>query len=78
MRGMSTKASLSAPRKRLIEDMQRVNFGRIEVRIHGGEPVLQPAPRVIRLVEMTGSMMESTTSRASVRIVVTRGRIISS
>ncbi len=36
---MQTKASLSTPQKRLLETMQRMNFGRIEdLAISGGEP----------------------------------------
>ncbi len=46
------KSSLSPPRARLIEWMQRLDFGTIEflvVRDH--EPVLDPPPRVIRDVK---------------------------
>lgn len=43
------KSSLSIPRQRLVHLMQTIGFGRIEaLRISDGEPVLDPAPRVIR------------------------------
>lgn len=55
MKGMLTKSSLSAPRKRLLESMQRLNFGRIEgLEIRNGEPVFQPAPRVIQDIKIGG------------------------
>jgi hypothetical protein len=44
-----SKASLSQARRRLLELMQRMNFGRIEgLVVRGGEPVLAPLPRVVR------------------------------
>jgi hypothetical protein len=44
-----TKRSLSPARQRLVELMQEVNFGRIEgLRVVDGDPVLEPAPRVLR------------------------------
>jgi hypothetical protein len=44
-----TKQSLSPARRRLVELMQELNFGRIErLRVHDGEPVLDPAPAVLR------------------------------
>ena len=46
---MYYKASLSPPRKKLIELMQELNFGRINhLVIREGEPIFQPAPTVIR------------------------------
>src|SRR5438876_6036540 len=55
MRGISTKASLSAPRRRLLEAMQRLNFGRIEgLAIRSGEPVFQPVPRIIQDIKIGG------------------------
>lgn len=55
MRGTSTKASLSASRRRLLEAMQRLNFGRIEgLAIRNGEPVFQPAPRMIQDIKIGG------------------------
>jgi len=50
-----TKASLSGPRRRLLETMQRLNFGRIEdLEIRGGEPVYSPAPRIIQDIKLGG------------------------
>ena len=44
-----TKRSLSPARQRLVELMQEINFGRIEaLDVRGGEPVFEPAPRVLR------------------------------
>ena len=55
MRGISTKSSLSAPRRRLLEAMQRLNFGRIEgLEIRNGEPVFQPAPRIVQDIKIGG------------------------
>ncbi len=55
MRGISTKAALSASRKRLLETMQRLNFGRIEgLEIRKGEPVFEPAPRIIQDIKIGG------------------------
>ncbi len=49
---MATKASLSAARQHLLELMQRLNFGRIEgLVVRSGEPVLDPAPRVVREIK---------------------------
>ena len=50
---MFTKGSLSAPRKRLLEIMQKTNFGRIEsLQVIGGEPVFNPPPRVVKDVKL--------------------------
>ena len=50
-----TKASLSAPRRRLLETMQRLNFGRIEdLEIRGGDPVFTPAPRLVQDIKLGG------------------------
>lgn len=47
--GSPTKASLSLARSRLVEWMQRINFGRIEqLVIRDGEPVFDPPPQVLR------------------------------
>ena len=55
MKSISTKSSLSAPRRRLLEAMQRLNFGRIEgLEIRNGEPVFQPAPRIIQDIKIGG------------------------
>ena len=52
--GSTTKAGLSATRRKLLERMQRTNFGRLELRIQGGEPVFEPPPRVIQDVKLGG------------------------
>jgi len=47
-----TKQSLSGPRRGLLTLMQGLNFGRIEgLVVRSGEPVLDPAPRVVREVK---------------------------
>ena len=44
-----TKAALSPARKRLVELMQEVNYGRIErLQIRDGDPVFNPPPTVLR------------------------------
>lgn len=44
-----TKSSLSPARRRLVELMQNLNFGRVEhLEVRGGEPVLDPLPNVVR------------------------------
>jgi hypothetical protein len=49
------KADLSPARRRLLERMQRLNFGRIErLRVRGGQPVFDPAPAVVREVKFGG------------------------
>src|SRR5262245_59935470 len=48
-------AALSRPRRRLVELMQNLNFGRIEVLvIRNGNPILDPLPRVVREVKFGG------------------------
>src|SRR4051812_34989572 len=50
------KGSLSSGRRRLVEVMQLLNFGRIEgLAIKGGEPMFDPAPRIIRDVKLGGA-----------------------
>ncbi|VTU02479.1 Uncharacterized protein OS=Isosphaera pallida (strain ATCC 43644 / DSM 9630 / IS1B) GN=Isop_2437 PE=4 SV=1 [Gemmataceae bacterium] len=45
----STKSQLSPARRALVELLHRVNFGRLEhLEVRGGEPVLDPRPRVVR------------------------------
>ena len=45
----STSSGLSASRRLLLREMQRVNFGRFEcVVISGGEPVVDPRPTIVR------------------------------
>lgn len=48
------KQNLSPSRQRLIELMQETHFGRIEnLVVRNGEPVFEPAPRVIRDIVFT-------------------------
>lgn len=48
-----TKARLSEPRRRLVEMMQQMVFGRIDgLAVRGGEPVFDPKPRVIRDIKL--------------------------
>jgi hypothetical protein len=55
MRDTLTKSSLTVPRRRLLEAMQRLNFGRIEgLEIRNGDPVFQPAPRIIQDIKIGG------------------------
>jgi hypothetical protein len=50
-----TKAGLSPARRRLVELMQGLNFGRIEgLAVRGGDPVFDPPPRVVREVKFGG------------------------
>jgi hypothetical protein len=52
---IATKSSLSAPQKRLLETMQRLNFGRVEnLAVFQGEPRFDPAPRLIQDVKLGG------------------------
>ncbi len=47
--GGVSKRSLSLPRHQLVELMHSINFGRIEnLLVCDGEPVLNPAPTVVR------------------------------
>ena len=49
------KTTTTEPQRRLIEMMQRLNFGRIEdMRILAGEPMFDPPPRVVREVKFGG------------------------
>lgn len=51
----ATKASLSLPRARLIESMQKLGFGTIEnLVVLDGEPVFNPPPQFIRNVKFGG------------------------
>jgi len=50
-----TKQDLSDARRRLLELMQEINFGRIEgLVVKGGEPVFDPSPRVVREIKFGG------------------------
>lgn len=49
------KKDLSPTRQRLVEKMQRLNFGHIEnLHVRNGEPLFDPPPRVIRSVKLGG------------------------
>jgi hypothetical protein len=51
----ATKASLSPARRRLLELLQQVNFGRVEgLALEGGEPLFDPPPRVVREIKIGG------------------------
>ena len=46
-----TKAALTPARRRLVELMQEVNYGRIErLEVRELEPVFKPPPRVVRQI----------------------------
>jgi hypothetical protein len=48
----TTKASLTASQARLIDLMQRLNFGRIEgLHVRDGDPLFHPPPRIFRDVK---------------------------
>jgi hypothetical protein len=50
-----SKSSLSKPQQRLVELLQQINFGRVEsLRLAGGEPSFDPAPRVVQTLKMGG------------------------
>jgi len=50
-----TKRHLSPARKQLIEQMQRINYGRIEkMLVRRGEPVLEPMPCVVHEFKFPG------------------------
>ncbi|MBP3954764.1 hypothetical protein J8F10_05635 [Gemmata sp. G18] len=53
---MSThKSALSTPRQRLIELLQRLNFGRVEnLHVRAGEPVFDPPPATVREHKFAG------------------------
>jgi hypothetical protein len=55
MNNLPTKGCLSPNRRRLLEAMQRLNFGRIEdLEIRSGEPTFSPAPRIIQDIKLGG------------------------
>mgnify|MGYP000617584309 CR=1 FL=1 len=50
-----TKSSVSHARVRLVELMQRINYGRVEgLSVRRGEPVMEPPPRVVREIKFGG------------------------
>ncbi len=55
MTKLTTKSSLSDSQRRLVELMQQINFGRIEhLQVRAGEPLFDPAPRVIQKLKIGG------------------------
>jgi hypothetical protein len=49
------KSELSPARRRLVEMLQRLNFGRIEgLLVRAGEPLFDPPPRQVREVKFGG------------------------
>lgn len=51
----AVKSSVSEPRRRLIELMQELGFGRIEaLPVRAGDPVLDPPPTIVREVKFGG------------------------
>jgi hypothetical protein len=51
--GGVTKRSLSAPRRRLVELMQRLHFGEVlGLHIRDGEPAFDPPPRLVRDIKL--------------------------
>ena len=54
-RSIPTKSCLSDAQVRLIELMQRINFGRIfDLEVRDGQPVMDPPPRVVREIKFGG------------------------
>jgi hypothetical protein len=55
MRVTLSKAALSPARRRLVELLQQLNFGRVEgLSVLDGDPVFDPPPRVVREVKFGG------------------------
>jgi hypothetical protein len=47
------KSSLTTPQQRLLETLQKTNYGRIhDLQVRGGEPVLGPATRIVKDVKL--------------------------
>jgi len=50
-----SKQTLSAPRRRLVETMQEINYGEIyDLIVREGDPVLNPPPRITRVIKIGG------------------------
>lgn len=50
-----TKSSLSPARRRLVELLQEINFGRLlNLEVRAGEPVLDPPPETVREYKFAG------------------------
>ena len=70
---MLTKSSLSAPQKRLLEILQKTNFGRVEcLSVRNGEPVFDPAPRVVKDVKLGNSDNEARPELESIDFALKR------
>jgi hypothetical protein len=55
MRVPLSKAALSPARRRLVELLQQLNFGRVKgLSVLDGDPVFDPPPRVVREVKFGG------------------------
>ena len=49
------KSSLTPSQQKLLTEMQRINYGRIEgLSVRRGEPVMDPPPRIIREIKFGG------------------------
>ena len=49
------KSSLTAAQARLVETMQKLNYGQIrDLTIRGGDPVFDPLPRITRVIRIGG------------------------
>jgi hypothetical protein len=49
------KSSLTPSQQKLLTEMQRINYGRIEgLVVRAGQPVLDPRPRIIREIKFGG------------------------
>ena len=54
MHSTEKKTSLSTGRRRLLELMQQINFGRIDgITVRGGEPIFDPSPRIVREIKFS-------------------------
>jgi hypothetical protein len=61
-----SKASLSPARRRLLESLQQLYFGRIEnLVIQNGQPIFEPMPRVVREHKFGGENGPSPESTAA-------------
>lgn len=50
-----TKSSLSPSQQKLLTEMQRINYGRIEgLVVRSGQPVMNPPPRTVREIKFGG------------------------
>jgi hypothetical protein len=55
MPSTKTKTSLSPGRRRLLELMQQINFGRIDgITVRDGEPLFDSSPRIVREIKFCG------------------------